>query len=89
MSVEVDRVGLQYSMLLAIQENHLLIWQEKIPPALHTQIAAYVRKHNRQAPDNTEKHSVYRGQDLVQIILSWPRVEPAYPSVNDTGEDVI
>ena len=74
-----DKHGHVYSDLIALQNMHFAIWQDRLVMPLLNDVVEYVRKHNRQANDDTQAHQVYRGQDLVQIIMDWPELKPCYP----------
>jgi hypothetical protein len=43
-------------------------------------VVEYVRLHNAPANDDKSSHKVFRGQDIVQIIMDWPELKPCYPS---------
>lgn len=73
-----DRYGLEYSDLLVCQKQHLQIWTGKLLPEVATEIAEYVTTHNKQAGLDG-KHQVFRGQDIIQLVLDWPTPGPGYP----------
>lgn len=76
-----DKHGHDYRDLLSIQRQHIDLWHDKLKFDLICKVEAYVQKHNQQANDDTQAHRVYRGQDLVQIIMDWPDLKPCYPPV--------
>jgi hypothetical protein len=43
-------------------------------------------EYNRPAATPNDKHQVFRGQDIVQILLDWPTPGAGYPQ---RGEDLI
>ncbi len=73
-----DKNGYDYAELLAIQREHLAQWQPLLRPALFTEVKGYVLSTNHETFSTEEKHRVYRGQDLVEIIRTWPILSPAY-----------
>jgi hypothetical protein len=73
-----DRAGYDYNELVAMQREHLAIWQPRLRPALFDEVRAFVLSINRQAPRDEDKHRVYRGQDLIEIIRTWPDLSSAY-----------
>jgi len=79
-----DRNGLEYADLVKIQGQHLALWREKLKPALIGPVADYVVSKNTEANDPEQKHRVFRGQDLVQIIMDWPDINTAvYPPIHE------
>ncbi len=86
-----DARGYEYQELLDMQENHMRRWAEKLNPAMWAEIVPYLLSTNREATAPDEKHRVYRGQDLVQIIQDWPNpgfaYEPRVPPAEE--EDVL
>lgn len=80
-----DKYGYVFEDLVQIQETDLRRWQDKLKPEIHAAVAEYARKHN--AP-SSEHHHVYRGQDLVVIILQWPELRPPYPPRLDPIDEV-
>ncbi len=84
-----DSQGHEYGDLLKFQHDHLVIWAEKLRPQLAREISEYVRKHNREANGPTQRHQVFRGQDIVQIVIDWPNLHPAYPPIKDDESDLI
>jgi hypothetical protein len=83
-----DKHGSEFKDVVAIQEGHLKMWSTKLVTFVYQEVSDYVRKHNLPATDDTKSHQVFRGQDLVQIIMDWPDLKPCYPSPVAT-EDVI
>lgn len=84
-----DRRGFEYEALLTIQASDLAVWEKKIHAVFYQPIADYVKKSNRCATQPEEVHQVFRGQDLIEIIRQWPDVQPPYPSVSTSTEDVL
>lgn len=84
-----DRLGLEYSELLQIQGRHLTIWKERLKPAVFGPVADYVHAKNVEANGPEQKHQVFRGQDLIQIIMDWPELNPAYPPIKDDATSLI
>jgi hypothetical protein len=82
----IDKNANEYGALIAIQDAQLAIWGRRLLPELHAEIAEYVRLYNKSAPTPNDRHNVYRGQDLVQIIIDWPSPGGGYPQ---RGEDLI
>lgn len=87
MAAQVDSQGYAYADLLATQANHLATWADKIRQEFVSPIRGYVLSHNCPAATPAEKHRVWRGQDIFQIVYHWPRVAPAFPPIGN--EDVI
>jgi len=81
-----DSVGNYFETLLATQRAHLLTWKLRIRAQMFDQIEAYVKRTNREAGSPSEKHRVYRGQDLVEIIRQWPDLDPSYEPVKPPAE---
>lgn len=63
-----------FQELLKIQNEHLDIWKERLKPALFAEVKEYAKSMNDESLGR-----VYRGQDLVEIIRTWPNLSPAYP----------
>lgn len=84
-----DRNGYEYTELVDIQTDCLLLWKPKLRPDLFKAVHAYLDATNLPAPKAEDKHRVYRGQDLVQIILEWPDLSPAYAVVEKPAEELI
>ena len=84
-----DNQGHEYSDLLAHQMKHLDLWAGRVRPNFMKPIAEYVLKHNVEANDSNQRHRVFRGQDIVQIIMDWPNLNLAYPPVKDDPRDLI
>ncbi len=82
-----DNLGLDYADLLAHQLRHLDTWAERLRPQFFKPIAEYILKHNVEANGPDQRHRVFRGQDIVQIILDWPNLNNAYPPVNDDSPE--
>ena len=74
-----DKHGHDYRELRQIQQAHLNAWAQRLIPPISAAICDYVEATNRQANDDTTAHRVYRGQDLVQIVLDWPELKDCYP----------
>jgi len=75
-----DKNGHEYKDLIAFQNAHLAIWQTRLVMPLLNDVVEYVRLHNAPANDDKSSHKVFRGQDIVQIIMDWPDLKPCYPS---------
>lgn len=73
-----DKHGHAYAELLVIQRAQFELWHDKLKFGLICKIEDYCLATNRPAKDETETHRVYRGQDLVQIIMDWPNLKPCY-----------
>lgn len=73
----------EYDEFVLIQEQHLALWKDKLRPELYEAVRAHVLAHN--SPDNPR--SVWRGQDLIEVIRQWPRLRPPYDTPNP--EDLI
>lgn len=79
--MKTDAQGLDYDLLLQIQQSHLVIWRLRIIPALFEQVREFVLSQNREARDGQPKHRVYRGQDLIEILRQWPDLDAVYRPV--------
>ena len=76
-----DKNGHEYNELLAIQRMQLQgTWQGRLNDDLFCAVSIYVVSHNTAANDDKSAHRVFRGQDIVQIIMDWPELRPCYPS---------
>lgn len=75
-----DLHGLEYDELLAVQERHLALWRQRLLPFIVEGVTKYVLSHNQPAPTPDQKHCVLRGQDIIQVIMEWPNLSPAYPT---------
>ena len=84
-----DRLGMEYGEAVRIQQQHLTLWSERLKLPSYNAVAEYVLKHNRVAENEHQAHHVYRGQDIVQIILDWPELKPMYPAVKDDPMELI
>ncbi len=87
MPAQVDRCGYSYSDLIEFQAVHLDAWAKKIRPEFMSPIREYILSNNCPAPTPAEKHRVWRGQDIIEVIYHWPRIAPAFPPI--ASEDVI
>lgn len=84
-----DARGYEYEELTAIQENHLALWKTRLKHDLYAEVAAYVRDSNRAALSPEDRHRVFRGQDIVQIIMDWPNLIAVYPPSASQSASVI
>lgn len=66
--------GYPHNDLLAIQKVQLAMWKDRLRPDLFKEVSEYVRSHN-----NRDTNFVLRGQDIVQVIMDWPNLSPAFP----------
>lgn len=85
-----DARGYEYQELLDLQDGQMRRWAEKLNAQVWKDLAPYVLACNRPAETPEDKHRVYRGQDLVQLILDWPNpghgYEPrVFPQPSDEG----
>ena len=71
-----------FSEALRFQIQHLKNWEAKLRPELFKEISDYVISSN-----NEDLGRCYRGQDIVQIILEWPKLSPCYAT--PVEQDVI
>lgn len=91
----IDKFNLDFEDLVAMQEEHLKVWRRKLIVSVHVPVTNYVREHNRVAPTAHDRHQVFRGQDLIEIIRLWPEPEKSgYPPIKaeepkKPGEDCI
>jgi len=83
-----DKHGHDYDALVAIQKEHLDLWHDKLKFPIICAVEAYCQTTNTEAGE-TGTHLVYRGQDLVQIILDWPDLKPCYAPINPNSEDLL
>jgi hypothetical protein len=84
--MSIDRLNLEYEELLEIQERDLRVWAKLIRNEIYARVAHYVRRFNSEAKTPNDKHQVWRGQDLVEIILQWPAPEKSgYPPIAEQG----
>ena len=88
-----DRTGNDYETLLLTQARHLQIWEERSRPKLFSQVREYVLSMNEQARTVNDKHRVFRGQDIVALLMAWPDIEnagfPPLPKPAQPGEEYI
>lgn len=92
----IDSGGHDYKELLAFQEEHLRLWETRVRASIMEDVAWYVRATNKPAADSTQKHYVARGQTIIELIRTWPVINPAvypephkYPSQQDAVEALI
>ena len=83
-----DKHGHDYEQLTAHQMLQLVLWEEKLKPEIADAVRVYCQTTNTEA-GVTGTHLVYRGQDLVQIIMDWPDLKPCYVPNNSTPEDLL
>ena len=74
-----DKNGHEFVALLATQDEHLDIWEARLRPWLFAEIRSYVKWANRESGADG-KHRVFRGQDLIEIIRTWPVLGDTYPA---------
>jgi hypothetical protein len=85
-----DKNGYDYETLIAMQNANLHLWATKLIISVNIPVANYVRSMNRMAPTPNDKHVVFRGQDIIAIIVAWPHYEKAgFPPAPKAGEDFI
>jgi hypothetical protein len=85
-----DKYNLDFEDLVAMQEREMTEWRKKLMPQYHHPVTSYVREHNVEAATPQDKHVVFRGQDLIEIIRTWPEPEKSgYPSRKKAGSDFI
>lgn len=72
-----DRRGHEFTDLINYQAADLGIWESRLNEQVHRDVVDYVRWANLEA-DSVGVHRVYRGQDIVQLILSWPTIPEGY-----------
>lgn len=73
-----DARNYSFDELTAIQERHLALWKSRLKHDLYAEVSAYVRQCNRAAVSSDQLHRVYRGQDIVQVIMDWPTPGSGY-----------
>lgn len=73
-----DRQGHDYEELLKFQREHLAAWKEKLRPEIYKGVVKYCEATNRSAQTPEDKHRVFRGQTLVNLILEYPDFNHAY-----------
>ena len=76
-----DRHGHDFNELVSIQKTQLANWTLRVKCEVIEPVSAYVAVTNLQASGPEGSHRVYRGQDLVQIIMDWPDLKPCYAPV--------
>jgi len=79
----LDKYGHTYKELLAIQTEHLALWKKLLRPEIHRELEREVLAANSPAESTAVKHNVPRGQDLIELIRTWPSWVPA------KGEDLL
>lgn len=85
-----DRTGMSYEELLKIQEIHLTLWKTRVRADFMKEIEQYLLATNQPAVDPLDKHRVFRGQDLIELIRTWPDINPvAYPAKQSSAEALI
>lgn len=75
----IDRSGHDFNALCQIQEQQLTAWSSRIVPSIFFPVRDYVRSHNTKAKACDQQHRVFRGQDLIELFLHWPKVKSPYP----------
>ena len=81
-----DRHGHEFADLVAIQQTHLDHWGTKLRREVYGHVSSYVLETNQEATSPEQAHRVFRGQDLVQIILDYPELSAAYPPRKTTSD---
>lgn len=84
-----DKHGNDFTELGEVQLVQLLQWQGRLTSKLYCEVADYVLTSRQPAATPNDVHRVYRGQDLVQIILDWPNLSPAYAPRPSKVEELI
>lgn len=87
-----DIQGHEYEALLAFQKDQLAIWKTRLTPALFAEMQAYCLATNSPAKTEQAKHQVYRGGDIIGIIMQWPTLASYYkpdPAKLEVVEDLI
>lgn len=85
-----DKHGHEYRELVAIQSAHVELWRHKLKGGLIADIAHYLARQNQPANDDAHAHRVFRGQDLVQIIMDWPELKTCYPpAIEQSPADLV
>ncbi len=79
--MNTDRNGQTYKDVLDIQRAHLLVWKDRIRPQLFDQAEEFIVSQNREAPSANDKHRVYRGGDIIEILRQWPDLDAVYRPV--------
>ncbi len=74
-----DRHGHEYDILRTYQADQLRSWEARLQPKLHAEVSEYVLAQNKPADTENLSHQVFRGQDLIQIIMEWPNLGTYYP----------
>ena len=74
-----DKNGHEFVELTAIQDEHLTLWGQRLRPEFAAEIRGYVKWANRESGADG-KHRVFRGQDLIEIIRTWPVLGDTYPT---------
>lgn len=67
-----DRTGMEFNELVAIQREHLQSWYPKLKTDVFNDVTTFCAATRREARTPDDKHTVYRGQDIVQLIMEWP-----------------
>lgn len=78
-----DSRGHEYQELLAIQQAHLDRWRLRVIMGVFKPVSEYVIRHNKEADDPAVQHRVFRGQDIVHILMFWPNLGSAYPPTEE------
>lgn len=88
--MSLDRYALDYDDLLAQQEEHLRVWRLKVRSEIGVQVGNYCREQNSPAATANDKHRVFRGSDIAEIIKLWPTPESGgYPPRKKEGSDFV
>jgi hypothetical protein len=69
---QLDRLSHDYEELLAVQAQHFNNLRRFIKPEILQPVVAYAKATNRPAEVTVSAHRVYRGQDLIQLVMQWP-----------------
>ena len=84
-----DKHNHDYEELLSIQAQQIRNLERVIKAEIIGALTPYILRHNRKAETANEAHLLYRGQDLVQMVMSYPDLTPCYPPLKDDGEDLV
>lgn len=83
-----DKHGHDWDALVAIQKDQMYGWSLRLKPEVAAKVSDYLINTNLPANDKGT-HRVYRGQDIVQIIMDWPDLKPCYAPNNSNPQDLL
>lgn len=87
-----DRTGYEFAELVEVQTAHFNRLKDKLRPVVFNEVREYCLKTNKEARYPEAKHQVFRGQDIIQLVMDHPKFDfNVYPQPpkEETAEEMI